>query len=59
MGKYKKNPKYNVVSIRVTDEEKAIMDELKRNGHKNMSMLLREAMNQYERQFKVSCSRAE
>lgn len=26
MGKYKQYPKYNVVSIRVSDEEKALLD---------------------------------
>lgn len=40
----KENPKYHVLSIRVTDEEKALFDELKRNTRKNISMLMREAM---------------
>ena len=47
MGKYKEHPKYNVLSIRVTDEEKAQYEEIKRHTRKNMSMLIREAMHLY------------
>jgi predicted transcriptional regulator len=47
MGKYKEHPKYNVLSIRVTDEEKALFDEMKRHTRKSLSMLMREAMNLY------------
>jgi predicted transcriptional regulator len=47
MGKYKEHPKYNVLSIRVTDEEKALFDEMKRHTRKNISMLMREAMQLY------------
>jgi predicted transcriptional regulator len=47
MGKYKQNPKYNVISIRVTDEEKAAMDEISRYTSKSISVLLREAIQQY------------
>ena len=52
MGKYKKDPKYNVLSIRITDEEKAFMDAMKRSTRKSISMLLREAMDQYTPQLK-------
>jgi len=47
MGKYKANPKYNVLSIRITDGEKAAMDEISRCTRKSLSMLVREAMQQY------------
>jgi len=47
MGKYKKDPKYNVLSIRITDEEKAFMDAMKQSTRKSISMLLREAMRGY------------
>jgi len=52
MGKFKKDPKYNVLSIRITDEEKAFMDAMKRSTRKSISMLLREAMDQYTPQLK-------
>lgn len=48
MGKYKENPMYNVISIRVTDEEKAAMDEVSRYTRKSLSILIREAIHQYE-----------
>lgn len=47
MGKYKQNPKYNVISIRLTDDEKAAMDEVSRYTRKSMSVLIREAIQQY------------
>ncbi|MFZ2949722.1 MAG: ribbon-helix-helix domain-containing protein [Desulfuromonadaceae bacterium] len=47
MGKYKENAKYNVLSIRVTDDEMAAIKEMQRDTHKSVSMLMREAMLQY------------
>jgi predicted transcriptional regulator len=47
MGKYKENPRYNVLSIRVTNEEMAVIDEMKRDTQKSVSILMREAMHQY------------
>lgn len=47
MGKYKEQPRYNVLSIRVTDEEKAIMDEMRQITRKSISTLLREAIQLY------------
>jgi len=54
MGKTKEHPKYNVLSIRVTDEEKALMDEMKQNTRKSISTLLREAIHLYRPQLKVN-----
>jgi len=47
MGRYKENTKYNVLSIRVTNQEKAAIDEMIRETRKSVSMLMREAMLQY------------
>jgi predicted transcriptional regulator len=47
MGKYKDKPKYNVVSIRVTDEEKLVLEEMTRRSNKSLSSLLREAILLY------------
>jgi predicted transcriptional regulator len=55
MGKYKENPKYNVLSIRVTDEEKALMDEIQRQTQKSMTVLIREAIQHYTCHLEVSC----
>jgi len=54
MGKSKEHPRYNVLSIRVTDEEKAIMDEMKQSTRKSISTLLREAIHLYSPQLKVN-----
>jgi len=47
MGKYKEQPRYNVVSIRVSDEEKAFLDELTRRDRTNITNLMREAIRNY------------
>jgi len=47
MGKYKDQPKYNVVSIRVSDEEKAFFDEMIKRDRTNISDLMREAIRAY------------
>ena len=47
MGRYKEHPKYNVVSIRVSDEEKALLDELTRRDRTTITNLIREAIIHY------------
>ena len=47
MGKCRENTKYNVLSIRVTNQEKAAIDEMMRETRKSVYMLMREAMHQY------------
>jgi predicted transcriptional regulator len=47
MGKYKENTRYNVLSLRVTDEEKSAMDEISRSTSKSISVLVREAIQHY------------
>lgn len=44
MGRMKEKPRYNVVSMRITDEEKKALDQVKRATRKNISDILREAM---------------
>ncbi|MFA7406176.1 MAG: hypothetical protein WC007_19440 [Pelobacteraceae bacterium] len=44
---YKKKPKYNVVSMRISDEEKQALEELTRHSCKSISRLMREAMLLY------------
>ena len=50
MANNKDNPRYNVVSLRVTDEEKAVIDEVTRRTRKSMSMVMREAILLYSRE---------
>ncbi len=47
---HKENPRYNVVSLRVTDAEKAILDEVTRRTRKNLSKVMREAILLYSRE---------
>jgi len=47
MGKYKEHPKYNVVSIRITDDEKTALEDLMRQCNKRISLLMREAIQMY------------
>lgn len=52
MGNYKEHPKYNVVSIRVSDEEKQAFEEMTRRSNKSISSLMREAIQLYNPMFK-------
>lgn len=54
MGKYKEQPKYNVLSIRVSDEERAFMDDIQRHTQKSISMLMREALLNYMPYLEIS-----
>jgi predicted DNA-binding protein len=47
MGKYKEHPKYNVVSIRISDVEKEFLDDLTRRDRTTVSNLMREAIRSY------------
>lgn len=57
MGKYKECPKYNVVSMRVTDEEKSALEEMMRHSNKSISRLMREAISIYTSFMDVSATR--
>lgn len=45
MGKMRENPRYNVISMRISDEERAALDELMSVTNKSVSQLMREAMD--------------
>jgi hypothetical protein len=47
---HKDNPRYNVVSLRVTDAEKATLDEVTRRTRKSISKVMREAIMLYSRE---------
>lgn len=47
MSNHKEHPKYNVVSMRISDEEKVALDEMTRLSSKSISRLLREAIQHY------------
>lgn len=56
MGRYKEHPKTNVLSIRITDEEKAHFEKMKRLTHKNSTILMREAMQLYSSYLEAATS---
>ena len=45
MGAMKQNPRYNVVSIRVSDEELEALQEVCKETNKSVSTIMREAMS--------------
>lgn len=44
MGRMKESPRYNVISMRVSDEERKHLESLVRDTSKSVSELMREAM---------------
>jgi predicted transcriptional regulator len=46
---HKENPRYKVVSLRVTDAEKAALEEVTRRTRKSLSRVMREAILLYSR----------
>lgn len=46
----KKNPRYNVISLRITDEEKAALEEVTKRTRKSLSGVMREAIVLYSRE---------
>jgi hypothetical protein len=44
MGAMKQHPRYNVVSMRVSDEEKEMLLRITRSSRKSLSDIMREAL---------------
>lgn len=44
MGAIKGTPRYNVVSLRISNEEREVLDDFARQTSRNVSQLMREAM---------------
>lgn len=44
MGRMRENPRYNVISMRVSDSEREQLEYLMRRTHKSVSDIMREAM---------------
>ena len=47
MSKYKKNPRHHVVSIRVSDKEKAFLLEMTRRDQSSITDLMRKVITSY------------
>ena len=50
-NRQKENPRYNVVSLRITDAEKAALDEVMRRTRKSLSVVMREAILLYSHEI--------
>ena len=44
MGRMRENPRYNVISMRISDEERENLESLMQRTHKSVSDIMREAM---------------
>lgn len=51
MGKMRENPRYNVISMRVSDEEREQLENLVRRTQKSVSDIMREAMEVFTLQM--------
>lgn len=46
MGSMKEHPRYHVVSLRISDEEREALEDFVRKSRRSVSQLMREAMEQ-------------
>jgi predicted DNA-binding protein len=47
MGRMRENPRYNVISMRVSDEEREHLESLMSTTNKSISVIMREAMEYF------------
>lgn len=47
MGRMRENPRYNVISMRVSDEERDHLENLMKTTQKSVSDIMREAMGYF------------
>jgi predicted DNA-binding protein len=48
MGKMRENPRYNVISMRISDEERSELESLMNVTNKSVSDIMREAMDLFK-----------
>ncbi len=56
MANFKENPRYNVISLRINDQEKELIKELSRITHKTVSQIMLEAIMDYSRDLRLLSS---
>lgn len=47
MGRMRENPRYNVISMRISDEEREHLENIMEKTHKSISDIMREAMDHF------------
>ncbi|MRR54292.1 MAG: ribbon-helix-helix protein, CopG family [Deltaproteobacteria bacterium] len=48
MGRMREHPRYNVISMRISDEERDMLQEIMETTEKSMSDIMREAMELFK-----------
>jgi len=51
MGRMRENPRYNVISMRISDEERDQLEQLMNRTQKSVSDIMREAMEYFSSQY--------
>lgn len=51
MGRMSENPRYNVISMRISDDERESLQELINTTQKSVSDIMREAMELFKHQL--------
>lgn len=51
MGRMRENPRYNVISMRVSDEERIHLENLMKTTRKSISDIMREAMEYFSAHY--------
>lgn len=51
MGRMRENPRYNVISMRVSDEERDHLENLMKTTRKSISDIMREAMEYFSAHY--------
>lgn len=53
MGRMRENPRYNVISMRISDEERVELETLVSITDKSVSGIMREAMDQFKSKLEL------
>ncbi|MBI1921442.1 MAG: ribbon-helix-helix protein, CopG family [Geobacter sp.] len=51
MGRMRENPRYNVISMRISDEEREMLQTIMETTSKSVSEIMREAMEMFKAQI--------
>jgi hypothetical protein len=53
MGRMRENPKYNVISMRISDEEREMLEQIMLTTNKSVSDIMRDAMEILKKRVEV------
>ncbi len=53
MGRMRENPRYNVISMRISDEEREHLEHLMSKTKKSVSDIMREAMEYFSAKYEL------